>query len=164
MDRDYAQLRERLDSAIESEMSRDERMQAFVDAAWDVLAPTEVSWLGFYTRESDESTEMILGPRRDKPACSPIALDGACGRSCLEQSALVVTDVAKLSEGYIACDPKDMSELVIPLVDGDGFSWGVFDLDSYIVEAFDECDAMELSSLLHFAGLTTEDVVAVTIV
>ena len=37
-----------------------------------------VSWVGFYFLGEGE---MTLGPRRDKPACSPIGLHGACGRA-----------------------------------------------------------------------------------
>jgi putative methionine-R-sulfoxide reductase with GAF domain len=96
---------------------------------------------------------MLLGPRRDKPACSPIGLHGACGRSLLSGRALVVTDVATLGEGYIACDPRDRSEVVLPLLSPDGTAWGVLDADSYQVGAFTRDDAASLSTLVRCAGL-----------
>lgn len=132
--------------------SRETRMQRAVDALWDALHETGVSWIGFYLVVPGKE-EMILGPRRDKPACSPIGLHGACGRSLRSGRALVVTDVANLGGGYIACDPRDRSEVVVPLLSIDGFAWGVLDADSYEPGSFDESDAAALSVLMREAGL-----------
>lgn len=154
MTRDYATIRAELERAIAPSMTRDERMQSFVDVLWEHLSPTGVSWLGFYSRV-DGAEEMILEARRDKPACSPIGLHGACGQACLTRTTLVVTDVKKLGEGYVACDPRDQSELVIPLFDDDGACWGVYDADSFDVGSFDERDAAEVRGLLIAAGLTS---------
>jgi len=132
--------------------TREERMQRAVDALWDALHTTGVSWIGFYLALPGKD-EMILGPRRDKPACSPIGLHGACGRSLVSKRALVVTDVARLGEGYIACDPRDRSEVVLPLFSADGSSWGVLDADSYEVGSFTQADAFSLSTLMRRAGL-----------
>jgi putative methionine-R-sulfoxide reductase with GAF domain len=132
--------------------TREERMQRAVDALWDALHTTGISWIGFYLAVPGKE-EMLLGPRRDKPACSPIGLHGACGRSLLSGRALVVTDVATLGEGYIACDPRDRSEVVLPLLSPDGTAWGVLDADSYQVGAFTRDDAASLSTLVRCAGL-----------
>jgi putative methionine-R-sulfoxide reductase with GAF domain len=70
---------------------------------------------------------------------------------------MVVRDVADLGEGYVACDPRDLAEVVIPLFEPDGTCWGVLDLDSFDVGAFDESDVTGLSSLLVAAGLTPAD-------
>ena len=51
-------------------------MRAAADTFWEHLSPTGISWIGFYTIEPG-ADEMLLGPRRDKPACSPIGLHGA---------------------------------------------------------------------------------------
>ncbi len=135
-------------------MTRDERMKAFVDVLWPRLAPTGVSWLGFYSR-APGADEMILKERRDKPACSPIGLHGACGQACLTRTTLVVTDVKHLGEGYVACDPRDLSELVIPLFEASGECWGVYDADSFDTGSFDEHDAERVRELLIVAGLTS---------
>lgn len=155
MTRDYDRIRDELDRAIAAPMSRDERMQVFVDVLWPILSPTGVSWLGFYSRAKG-AEEMILEARRDKPACSPIGLHGACGQACVERTTLVVTDVARLGEGYVACDPRDLSELVIPLFDESGACWGVYDADSFNVGSFDKNDAERVRDLLVVAGLTTD--------
>ena len=91
--------------------------------------------------------------RRDKPACSPIGVHGVCGRSFTSLRTLVVADVAALGENYVACDPRDMAELVIPLFENDQ-CWGVLDVDSFDVNAFSTRDAAEMTELLLNAGLT----------
>ena len=116
---------------------RSMRMHALVDILWRALAPTGVSWIGFYLRPA-EGDHLVLGPRRDKPACSPIGMNGACGRSWTAKKSLVVTDVSHLGSGYIACDPKDRSEVVVPLIETTGHCWGVLDADarSASIESF----------------------------
>lgn len=128
-------------------------MQDFVDTLWPTLHETGVSWLGFYLHLGNE--ELILGPRRDKPACSPIGMHGACGMAFKMRSPLIVRDVADLGPNYIACDPRDKSEVVIPLFDHNGNCWGVLDLDSYNVGAFTQDDVDGLQLLLERAALST---------
>ncbi len=151
--RDYS----RVIASLRAVGDREQRMRAVVDALWPELSPRGVSWLGFYLLAHDDERggEMILGPRRDKPACSPIALHGACGRCCLSARPMIVRDVRALGEGYIACDPRDRSEAVLPLLEPDGTCRGVLDLDSYEIGAFDESDIRGLQRVLESAGLTT---------
>lgn len=148
MERNYASMAQRISATGD----RAERMQRFVDAVWDALHATGVSWIGFYVHLGDE--ELVLGPRRDKPACSPIGLHGACGKAFTTRRPLVVRDVAELGSNYIACDPRDRSEVVIPLFEQSGGCWGVLDLDSYQVGAFSQRDVDGLQMLLEAAGLT----------
>jgi len=147
MRRDYQGLLNRIEKHVE----RGRTMQTLVDVAWESLHPTGISWLGFYVHQSGE--ELVLGPCRDKPACSPIGMHGACGRAFSSGVPVLVRDVATLGENYIACDPRDKSELVIPLFDADGRCWGVFDVDSHEIGAFGEADAAGFSLLLRKAGL-----------
>jgi putative methionine-R-sulfoxide reductase with GAF domain len=141
---------------LRAEGDRHERMQSFVDALWPELSRKGISWLGFYLVAHDPTRgdEMLLGPRRDKPACSPIGMHGACGRCYLSRRPLVVTDVANLGQGYIACDPRDRSEVVVPLLNADGSCWGVLDVDSFDLGAFAETDVEGLQAVLVAAGLT----------
>jgi L-methionine (R)-S-oxide reductase len=147
MDRPYHQL---LESICESP-TREAGMQAFVDVLWPALSPTGVSWLGFYLKEGDQ---LVLGPRRDKPACSPIGLHGVCGQAFLDRCSVVIRDVRDLGEHYVACDPRDQSEVVVPCLESDGSCWGVLDLDSHAIGAFSQTDANGLTALLHRAKLT----------
>jgi len=127
-------------------------MRSVVDALWDALQDTAVSWVGFYVHEGAE--ELILGPRRDKAACSPIGLHGVCGQAFRLRKPIIVRDVTELGENYIACDPRDRSEVVVPLFDESGSCWGVLDLDSHEVGAFDDTDVTGLQQVLRAAGLT----------
>jgi putative methionine-R-sulfoxide reductase with GAF domain len=151
--RDYARIVSLLGPAAKAG-SREACMQRVVDALWDELSGKGASWVGFYLKDPN-ADEMTLGPRRDKPACSPIGLHGACGRCYISRRALIVTDVANLRTGYIACDPRDRSEAVIPLFEADRQTcWGVLDVDSFDIGAFSERDVEGMLSVLIAAGLT----------
>lgn len=150
------------------------RMGALVDALWAAFgggtaregrgggAGGGYSWVGFYLGPGERmddgrvvgAEEMLLGPRRDKPACSPIGLHGACGRAWRLRTALVVPDVRALGAEYVACDPRDMAEVVLPCFDERGGCWGVLDVDSFEVGAFTRGDAEQLGALLVRAGLS----------
>ena len=81
-------------------------------------------------------------------------MHGACGQSFNNKAALVVHDVKDLGEGYIACDPKDQSEVVVPFYGSNANQpIGVLDLDSYDVGSFTEDDVRGLTSVLQTAGL-----------
>jgi len=141
--------------------NRTDRMRSVAGLLWDALAPLGVSWIGFYEiagpgneHGAEPGGEMILGPHRDRPACSPIGLHGACGRSWRERVSLVVGDVAALGEGYVACNPRDLAEIVVPCLDEAGSCWGVLDGDSFERGCFDSDDAARLHGLLTEGGLT----------
>lgn len=151
--RDYDALRDAIGRARgESPVPLSHRR--FVDLLWEHLAETEVSWLGIYLVDESAPAEqrLVLGCCRDRPACSPIGLHGVCGRGVLGGRAVVVRDVAELGDAYVACDPSDRSEVVVPLADGQGV-WGVLDLDSRSIGAFDGGDAERLADLVQHANL-----------
>ena len=127
---------------------------AFIDLAWNHLEPTGVSWIGFYDLASDEM-EMILGPCRNRPACSPIGMHGACGQALRSKKTLIVDDVADLGEAYVACDPSDRSEIVIPICHGSYRS--VLDLDSQDPASFGLEDDSWLKTCLARASIRPND-------
>lgn len=127
-------------------------MRAMIAALWPALKDTGVSWVGFYVHEGGD--ELVLAAREPKPACSPIGLHGACGQVFRSREPLVVRDVRDLGENYVACDPRDQSEVVVPLLNDEGTCWGVLDLDSHAVGSFDQADVVGLRQVLHAAGLT----------
>ena len=149
--RDYAAVAGR----ITAHGSREARMQAVVDALWDGLRDAGVSWVGIYLDQAGEPDDarLVLGPCRDKPACSPIGLHGVCGQALRSQLARIVRDVRELGENYVACDPRDRSEIVIPLIDSSAACWGVLDLDSWDVGSFDQSDEHGLRAVLRAAQL-----------
>ena len=132
---------------------RHRRMREVSDVLWRFFKDFGVSWVGFYEKDP-EADQMVLGPARDKPACSPIALHGACGMSWSKKRPIIVHDVHNLGEHYIACDPKDRSEVVIPLFNDDGSCWGVLDIDSFDRGAFGEHDVLELRKLMESTALS----------
>lgn len=132
---------------------RAQRMRSFVDTVWRFTKDHGVSWVGFYTKV-DDADEMVLGPARDKPACSPIGMHGACGQCFLKHRPYLVHDVHNLGAGYVACDPRDMAELVIPVFDEQGRCYGVLDLDSFERRAFSEHDLIALRRLLESTGIS----------
>ncbi len=135
--------------------TREARMRAFVALAWRHGAPTGVSWLGFYVDRPDAPADerLELAAREPGPACSPIGVHGACGRCLLSGTPLVIHDIRELGSAYIACDPRDLSELVLPCRAADGSVWGVFDLDSHETGSFSTADGVDLGYLLGLAGL-----------
>ncbi len=134
---------------------RDTRMQTVVDALWEEFARFGVSWVGFYLDQPGKTDDerLLLGPHRDTPACSPIGLHGVCGLALTSRGPRIVDDVRSLGGAYVACDPRDRSEIVIALIDSDNACWGVLDLDSREVASFDESDAAGLITVLAAAGL-----------
>ncbi|MEY3143829.1 MAG: hypothetical protein RLY21_2322 [Planctomycetota bacterium] len=160
---DYETLRQvALRLAIEHP-TPERRLQPLTDAMWDALQPRGISWIGFYVENPDrpaavagEDGEMLLAARRDKPACSPIGFHGVCGQGFLEESVRLVEDVGLLGAGYIACDPRDRSELVIPIY-RNGNRWGVLDADSHEAACFGDSDIVGLCGVLRAAGLLHRD-------
>ncbi len=150
-----ARTYDKLHIKIPPDASRETRMQAVVDSLWQAFADQGYSWVGFYLDQPHEPDDrrMILGPCRDKPACSPLGLHGACGSALLSRDTLIVRDVAELGDNYIACDPLDKSEIIIPLVDSAGTCWGVLDIDSHEIASFDTDDENGLRNFLRAAEL-----------
>ena len=158
MSRDYTAVARRIRESLSRDASREDRMLLIADALWESLHPTGVSWAGFYIADESqpEDSRLILGPRRDKPACSPIGLHGVCGAGYRTGLVQIVRDTADLGGNYVACDPRDKSEIVIPLfapTDAERRCWGVLDLDSWDIGSFDDTDAAGLMRVLEAAAI-----------
>lgn len=175
--RDYAAI-----ECPDLDLPREVRMGLLVDRLWDAFgnpatldaslrgddaaALRGYSWVGFYFAPDQPfmdvhgqllrpaAHEMLLDRRQPKPACSPIGLDGMCGRSYREAVPIVVREVAALDGGYIACDPRDRSEVVVPCFDEHGKVYAVLDVDGYAPDDFTEHDADQLHDLLVDFGLS----------
>lgn len=128
--------------------AREERMRALVDALWAEFGKDPYSWVGFYLLESDGKS-MTLGPRRDKPACSPLEMHGVCGRCARENKTIIVDDVHALGADHIVCDPRNLSEICVPVRDARGKVFAVLDVDSERLAAFDDADRAALERLLE---------------
>lgn len=95
-----------------------------------------VNWAGFYIMREGM---LVLGPFQGKPACIRIPLGrGVCGTAAALDESQLVRDVHQFP-GHIACDSASNSEIVIPL-HHDGAVVGVLDIDSPLLNRFDEAD------------------------
>lgn|SRR5579875_90943 len=102
-----------------------------------------VNWAGFYFVENQE---LVLGPFQGKPACTRLPVGkGVCGTAAAERRTIIAPDVNQFP-GHIACDPDAKSEIAVPLLNW-GKLVGVLDLDSPLLNRFDEDDREGLESV-----------------
>ncbi len=130
------------------ELKAERMMREIVDELWENFAGSPYSWCGFYVL-APTKTEFTLGPHRDKPACSPLPLHGVCGRALKEGKTIIVPDVKALGAEHIECDPKNLSEIAVPVFNKDGKVWAVFDVDSQAPSAFDGMDQRWLETIMR---------------
>lgn len=101
------------------------------------------SWVGFYLSENNQ---LYLGPFQGKVACTNIKYgQGVCGTAAAERKTIIVPDVDQFP-GHIFCDADSKSEIVVPLLT-DGNLYGILDVDSYLLNAFDQVDKHYLELL-----------------
>ena len=106
----------------------------------------KISWVGFYLYDGNE---LYLGPFQGKVACTKIQIGmGVCGTSAMNRETIIVPDVDKFP-GHIACDVESRSEIVVPLIKSDKL-YGVLDLDSVSLNAFNQTDKKYLEEIVDF--------------
>lgn len=102
-------------------------------------------WVGFYRVVSDE--ELVLGPFQGPVACTRIRKGrGVCGTSWQKEETVIVPDVDKFP-GHIACSSASRSEIVVPVFHDDTVT-AVLDIDSDLLDAFDDCDKLWLERIV----------------
>jgi L-methionine (R)-S-oxide reductase len=109
-------------------------------------------WVGFYivknNAASAERQELVLGPFQGPIACTRIGFGkGVCGASWKEKKVMLVPDVEQFP-GHIACSSASKSEIVLPAFKNGEVAL-VLDVDSDVLNDFDETDAHELTKLMH---------------
>lgn len=101
-------------------------------------------WVGFYLVKNNE---LVLGPFQGPVACTRIQKGrGVCGKSWQDKATIIVSDVEKFS-GHIACSSLSKSEIVVPMFKN-GEVIGVLDVDSELLDQFDEVDKRYLEELV----------------
>ena len=104
----------------------------------------DLNWAGFYLLKDGE---LVVGPFQGKPACVRIPMGkGVCGTAALRRASVIVRDVNQFPD-HIACDTASNSEIVVPLLRS-GELLGVLDIDSPLLERFDEEDRAGLEQLV----------------
>ena len=101
-------------------------------------------WVGFYLVKQDE---LVLGPFQGPVACTRIQWGrGVCGSAWEKGITLIVPDVSEFP-GHIACSSLSKSEIVIPIKQH-GNVVGVLDVDSDLLNSFDQIDANYLEKII----------------
>ena len=101
-------------------------------------------WVGFYLVKNET---LVLGPFQGPIACTRISMgEGVCGQSWEQKIKINVPNVS-LFPGHIACSSDTKSEIVIPKIIGDNVIF-ILDVDSDILNFFDETDAHYLTKLI----------------
>jgi L-methionine (R)-S-oxide reductase len=101
-------------------------------------------WVGFYLIKDNE---LVLGPFQGPVACTRIAYGrGVCGSAWAKEETLIVPNVDEFP-GHIACSSISKSEIVIPFYI-DNKLIGVLDVDSEVLNNFNEIDEKFLKELL----------------
>eukprot|EP01137_Pigoraptor_chileana_P001491 Opistho-2@39215 len=107
-----------------------------------------VNWAGFYLKDHSKDNELVLGPFQGKVACVRIRFGrGVCGTAAQSLKTQLVPNVHDFP-GHIACDSASNSEVVVPIVRGNGDVLGVLDLDSSVVNGFDIEDQQGLEAIV----------------
>ena len=108
-------------------------------------------WVGFYLVKNDE---LVLGPFQGPVACTRIKKGrGVCGASWQQAKTLIVPDVEKFP-GHIACSSLSKSEIVVPVI-RDNEVVAVLDVDSELLDLFDETDQQYLEEIVTLIKFTT---------
>lgn len=101
-------------------------------------------WVGFYILKQNE---LVLGPFQGTIACTRIQKGkGVCG-TCWENGKTIIVPDVDAFPGHIACSNASRSEIVVPLFDTKNNMVGVLDVDSDVLDDFDETDRIYLEKL-----------------
>jgi GAF domain-containing protein len=101
-------------------------------------------WVGFYITKNNQ---LVLGPFQGPLACTRIEFgQGVCGHAYSTASPVIVPNVDEFP-GHIACSSASKSEIVVPIMNGDGGVFGVLDVDSDRLDDFSETDREGLTNV-----------------
>jgi len=102
-------------------------------------------WVGFYIAKDNQ---LVLGPFQGPLACARIEFgQGVCGHAYSTASTVIVPNVDEFP-GHIACSSASKSEIVVPIMNGDGSVFGVLDVDSDRLDDFSETDREGLTNVV----------------
>jgi GAF domain-containing protein len=102
-------------------------------------------WVGFYIVRGEQ---LVLGPFQGPIACTRINKGkGVCGTAWQSGAIQLVPDVEQFP-GHIACSSLSKSEIVLPVRNAIGEIIAVLDVDSEMLNQFDEIDAKYLAQII----------------
>lgn len=139
----YRELLPQLHALVDTET---DRVANLANIAAALKQTFDFFWVGFYQVKGDE---LVLGPFQGPVACTRIRLGkGVCGTAWKEAHTLIVPDVDQFP-GHIACSSASKSEIVVPIIQK-GNVIGVLDIDSDMLNSFDEIDARYLEEICTY--------------
>ena len=101
-------------------------------------------WVGFYRVINEE---LVLSPFQGPVACTRIRKGrGVCGAAWEQAQTLIVPNVEEFP-GHIACSSLSRSEIVVPIIRNSNVV-GVLDVDSVLLNDFDEVDKKYLEEIV----------------
>jgi L-methionine (R)-S-oxide reductase len=114
-------------------------------------------WTGFYRVVSPGLLK--IGPYQGTHGCLQIPFDrGVCGAAARMRTTQLVPDVRQFP-GYIACSGSTRSEIVVPALAPGGVLTAVLDVDSDLLDAFDELDKANLEKVCALVGAGSWEVI-----
>ncbi|GCD76678.1 GAF domain containing protein [Thermaurantimonas aggregans] len=132
----FEQIKNRISALLDSENTAEERLLEVCKVINSSLP--HMDWVGFYFM-NDEKQVLELGPFVGEPTDHTVIPygRGICGQVAVSGTTLNVADVSQ-SDNYLACSLATKSEIVIPLNDGAGKLIGQLDIDSHVLNRFDD--------------------------
>ena len=107
-------------------------------------------WTGFYRVIAPRM--LAVGPYQGGHGCLRIPFErGVCGAAARTRQTQLVPDVHAFAD-HIACSSTTRSEIVVPVLDRDGETIAVLDVDSDLPAAFGEIDRVELEAICRELG------------
>ena len=135
---------------VKSLLSKDDNFLSNLSNLTAILKQTfeKISWVGFYLFDGKK---LYLGPFQGKIACTQIEIGkGVCGTAAAKSKTIIVENV-DMFPGHIVCDSDSKSEIVVPVISNNHL-YGVLDLDSTELSAFNETDKKYLEIICEFLG------------
>lgn len=142
----YAEVETEILAVLDGEPNLTARMATVASMLSDAFPA--YFWTGFYVVDAHKTEELVVGPYQGTLGCLRIPFGrGVCGAAARTRQTQVVEDVHAFP-GHIACDSRSASEIVVPVIDGQGRLIAVFDVDSTEKASFDAVDGEALERLL----------------
>ena len=145
-DNTYIEVLKNIESLIEGEMDLVAVMSTISCELYHAFE--HFIWVGFY-RRIDEKT-LKVGPYQGTHGCLTIPIEkGVCGKCAREGVTQIENDVSSISH-HIACSNDTKSEMVVPIKDSENNVRAVLDIDSIVINSFDEVDKKYLKKICEF--------------
>ncbi len=142
----YDEVAAEIASVVAGETSQTARFASAACILAHAFAP-RFFWTGFYVVDPLKPRELVVGPYQGTLGCLRIPFGrGVCG-ACAETGQTQLVEDVHAFPGHIACDSRSNSEIVVPVLDGEGQLAAILDVDSQELAAFTETDRAGLERI-----------------